>query len=39
MQEDKQAIMDAGFNALIEKPIGFRDFLSTIASTLENSVA
>ena len=37
MQEDKQAIMDAGFNSLIEKPIGFKDFLSTIASTLQKS--
>lgn len=39
MQEDKQAIMDAGFNSLIEKPIGFKDFLSTIASTLQNSAS
>ncbi|QWD32915.1 response regulator [Polynucleobacter paneuropaeus] len=39
MQEDKQAIMDAGFNGLIEKPIGFKDFLSTIASTLQKSAS
>ncbi|QWD71749.1 response regulator [Polynucleobacter sp. UB-Raua-W9] len=39
MQEDKQAIMDAGFNSLIEKPIGFKDFLSTIASTLQKSAS
>ena len=39
MQEDKQAIMDAGFNSLIEKPIGFIDFLSTIASTLQKSAS
>ncbi|QWD13678.1 response regulator [Polynucleobacter sp. MG-5-Ahmo-C2] len=39
MQEDKQAIMDAGFNSLIEKPIGFKDFLSTIASALQKSAS
>jgi two-component system cell cycle response regulator DivK len=39
MQEDKQAIMDAGFNSLIENPIGFKDFLSTIASTLQKSAS
>jgi two-component system cell cycle response regulator DivK len=38
MQEDKQAIMAAGFNGLIEKPIGFKEFLTTIASTLKNRV-
>ena len=36
MKEDRQAIIDAGFDALIEKPIGFKDFLNTIASTLQN---
>jgi two-component system cell cycle response regulator DivK len=39
MQEDKQAIMEAGFNALIEKPIGFKEFLNTIASSLQNKEA
>ena len=38
MQEDKQAIIAAGFNGLIEKPIGFKEFLTTIASTLKNRV-
>jgi two-component system cell cycle response regulator DivK len=39
MQDDRQAIMDAGFNSLIEKPIGFKEFLYTISSTLQNSAA
>jgi len=39
MQDDKQAIIDSGFNGLIEKPIGFKEFLNTISSTLENLAA
>jgi two-component system cell cycle response regulator DivK len=37
MKEDKKAMMDAGFNSVIEKPIGFKEFLNTISSALKNS--
>jgi len=37
MPEDKQAILDLNANSFIEKSIGFREFLNTISSTLQNS--
>jgi two-component system cell cycle response regulator DivK len=38
MREDKQAIMDVAFYVFIEKPVGFKEFLNTISSTLQNSI-
>lgn len=34
MQQDRQQIMDAGFDAFIEKPINLRRFLDTVQESL-----
>jgi two-component system, cell cycle response regulator DivK len=34
MQQDRQQIMSAGFDAFIEKPINLREFLDTVQKTL-----
>ena len=34
MQQDRQQIMDAGFDAFIEKPINLRRFLDTVRQSL-----
>ena len=34
MQQDRQEIMSAGFDAFIEKPINLREFLATVQKTL-----
>lgn len=34
MQQDRQEIMRAGFDAFIEKPINLREFLETVKKTL-----
>jgi CheY-like chemotaxis protein len=34
MQQDRQEIMRAGFDAFIEKPINLREFLDTVQKTL-----
>ncbi len=34
MQQDRQEIMRAGFDAFIEKPINLREFLATVQKTL-----
>ena len=34
MQQDRQEIMRAGFDAFIEKPINLREFLGTVQKTL-----
>jgi len=34
MQQDRQQIMRAGFDAFIEKPINLREFLDTVQKTL-----
>ena len=35
MTQDRQQIMDTGFNGFIEKPINLRDFLATVQASLK----
>jgi two-component system, cell cycle response regulator DivK len=39
MQQDRQQIMNAGFNGFIEKPINLRNFLDTVQATLKGGKA
>jgi two-component system cell cycle response regulator DivK len=39
MQQDRQQIMNAGFNGFIEKPINLRNFLDTVQGTLKGGKA
>ncbi len=39
MQQDRQQIMNAGFNGFIEKPINLRNFLDTVQETLKGGKA
>lgn len=39
MQQDRQQIMNAGFNAFIEKPINLRSFLDTVQKALQAKTA
>ena len=34
MTQDRQQIMDTGFDGFIEKPINLRDFLSTVNAAI-----
>jgi two-component system cell cycle response regulator DivK len=35
MTQDRQQIMDTGFNGFIEKPINLRDFLATVQASIK----
>ena len=35
MQQDKQQVVDSGFDGFIEKPINLREFLATVQSALK----
>ena len=39
MQQDRQQIMNAGFNGFIEKPINLRVFLDTVQKTMKAGTA
>ena len=39
MQQDKQQVMDSGFNGFIEKPINLRQFLASVQSVLSTGKA
>jgi CheY-like chemotaxis protein len=39
MTQDRQNIMDAGFNAFIEKPINLREFLATVQAKVRPPAA
>ena len=39
MTQDKQNIMDCGFNAFIEKPINLREFLATVQAKVRPPAA
>jgi two-component system cell cycle response regulator DivK len=39
MQQDRQAIMRAGFDAFIDKPIDLKNFLATVNETLQKRSA
>ena len=39
MQQNKQQVMDSGFNGFIEKPINLRQFLASVQSVLSTGKA
>jgi two-component system cell cycle response regulator DivK len=39
MQQDRQQIMNAGFNGFIEKPINLRNFLETVQKAMKAGTA
>ena len=39
MQQDKQQVVDSGFNGFIEKPINLKEFLASVASVLATGKA
>ena len=39
MTQDRQQIMDTGFNGFIEKPINLREFLATVQSSIKPGAA